>query len=256
MKALIGIGDSWTQGEGGYPEEVWKANNGRMWKPLYESKHLIPIEQENSWVNRLAKKINHTPVNLGQRGMGNRGAVRSLYLQDYSNYNGGAVVFLLSGFDRFDFFNEYWQTDHYKFQTLWPHLDHKDEHILYTKYIYKEKAVAVETACCIIEAQNFAIANGFEFVFGNCFELRGKDYFDKFCPEVSIKIPWDRYIHSYTDYSCFAELLVIKDGLCDTASVAEFYPKLDYPAKHMTNDIHPTIEGYKVITDEIKRIFF
>ena len=55
MKALIGIGCSWTQGEGGYPDELWKAHNGRMWLKLEESRHLIPVEQENSWVNRLAK---------------------------------------------------------------------------------------------------------------------------------------------------------------------------------------------------------
>ena len=58
MKALIGIGDSWTQGEGGSPDEMWEANNGRMWKKLSESLHLIPIEQENSWVNRLAQHLN------------------------------------------------------------------------------------------------------------------------------------------------------------------------------------------------------
>lgn len=258
MKALIGIGDSWTQGEGGYPDEIWRENNGRMWKKLSESKHLIPIEQENSWVNKLAKKINYTPINLGQRAIGNRGAVRSLYLHDFSKYKGGVIVFMLSGFDRFDFFDRHWKSDHYKFITMWPFRTEKDEHVMYTEKIYSEEAVAAETACCIVEAQNFAKSNGFEFILANAFETRGKEYFDSSCPEISNKIDWGRYTHSYTDYDCFARLLVIKDGLCapEKDAVAEFYPKLPYPATYMTNDIHPTIKGYELIADEIYKTFY
>jgi hypothetical protein len=257
LKALIGIGDSWTQGEGGYSDEVWKANHGRMWKKLSESMHLIPMEQENSWVNRLAQHLNYAPINLGQRAIGNRGAVRSLYLNDLKLYTSGTVVLILTGFERFDFFTEQWQDNHYKFETLWPFLDHKDMHVMYQK-LYSEEAAAVETACCILEAQNFAKANGFDFIFGNGFEIRGQEYLDKMCPEVSSKIDWGRCVHSHTNYDCFARLFARQDNLCadDYESVANFYPKMDYPATYMTNDMHPTIEGYKLIAAEIKRIFF
>lgn len=258
MKALIGIGCSWTQGEGGYPPEIWRKNGGRMWLKLAESRHLIPVEQENSWVNRLAKKIDYVPINLGQRAIGNRGAVRSLYLNNYSQYSGGTVIFMLTGYDRFDFFNKEWQTDHYKFITMWPHRDDKEEHRLYASAIHNDPGVAVETACCILEAQNFAKVNGFEFIFANGFETRGKEYFDSMCPEVSKQIDWSRYVHTYTDYICFAQLLVRKDGLCDETydAITSFYPKMPYPAKYMTNDLHPTQSGYEVIAEEIKRIFY
>jgi hypothetical protein len=258
VKALIGIGCSWTQGEGGYPDELWKAHDGRMWLKLEESRHLIPLEQENSWVNRLAKKINCVPVNLGQRAIGNRGAVRSLYLQDNSEYGGGTVILMLTGFDRFDFFNKNWGTDHYKFLTMWPQRDDKDEHRLYAKAIHNEPGVAAETACCILEAQNYAKANNFDFIFANAFETRGKEYFDSMCPSISEQIDWDRYVHSHTDYICFAQLLVRRDGLCKETyeAIAEYYPNMSYPAKYMTNDIHPTQDGYELIADEIKRIFY
>ena len=154
MKALIGIGDSWTQGEGGYTDEVWKANNGRMWKKLSESMHLIPMEQENSWVNRLAQNLDYASINLGQRAIGNRGAVRSLYLNDVSQYTSGTVVLILTGFERFDLFNEHWQDDHYKFHTLWPFLDHKDIHKLYQK-VYSEKAAAVVKPLVWVEHKDF-----------------------------------------------------------------------------------------------------
>jgi len=259
---LIGLGDSWTQGEGGYPEELWQANKGRMWLKLEESKHLIPIEQENSWVNRLANKIEYTPINLGQRAIGNRGAVRSLYLQDFSQYTTGTIVLLLSGFDRFDFFNNNWATDHYKFTTLWPHMKNKEINTLYG-LLYNEESSAIETACCILEAQTFAKANNFNFIFANAFEIRGKTYFDKMCPTVSAKINWQNYVHTFTDYRCFAELLVRKDGIYPEEKImhgsinefVNFYTNLPYPAKYMTNDIHPTITGYELISEEIKTIF-
>ena len=256
--AVIGIGDSWTQGEGGYPEHIWKENNGRMQKNIYESKDLIPIEHENSWVRRLADLLDYSPVNLGQRAMGNRGAVRTLYLNDFTNYTDGVVALILTGFDRFDLFAPHWQTDHYQFKTLWPFLNHKEEHIFYGKNLYSEEAAAVETACTIIEAQNFAKINGFDFIFGNGFEVRGEEYLRHMCPEVANKIDWSRCIHSHTDYGCFAQLFVRRDGLCaeDYETVSNYYPNMEWPATYMTNDMHPTIEGYKLIAEEFKRIFY
>lgn len=255
---IIGIGDSWTQGEGGYPKQLWEENNGRMWKKIYESKHLIPIEHENSWVKRLADILDYTPVNLGQRGIGNRGAVRTLYLNNFKNYTKGTVILILTGFDRFDLFESHWANDHYKFKTLWPFLDHKEEHIFYGKNLYSEESAAIETVCSILEAQNFAKANNFDFIFANGFEMRGEEYLKQMCPEVADKIDWSRCVHTHTDYDCFARLFVRLDGLCaeDYATVVDYYPKMDWPAKYMTNDMHPTIEGYKLIAQEIKRIFY
>lgn len=256
-KVIIGIGDSWTQGEGGYPEHIWKENNGKMWKKLDESKHLIPIEHENSWVNKLALSTNSVPVNLGQRAIGNRGAVRTLYLNDLSQYDSGTIILILTGFERFDLFKSHWNADHYQFETLWPFHTHKKEHVFYGRNLYSDEAAAVETACCILEAQNFAKANGFKFIFANGFEIRGKEYLDSMCPEVANKINWSRCVHSHTDYDCFARLFARKDNLCkdDYKSIAKFYPKMEWPATYMTNDMHPTIEGYKLIASEIKRVF-
>jgi hypothetical protein len=103
---IVGLGCSWTQGEGGYPEEIWKQYNGKINLPMNKGIHLIPIELENSWVNVLAKQKDYYPINLGQRGIGNRAAARTLYLTntDWSKIENGIVVFMLSGFERFDFF--------------------------------------------------------------------------------------------------------------------------------------------------------
>jgi hypothetical protein len=72
------------------------------------------------------------------------------------------------------------------------------------------------------------------------------------------KIDWNRCIHSHTDYGCFAQLFVRRDGLCaeDYETVSNYYPNMEWPATYMTNDMHPTIEGYKLIAEEFKRIFY
>ena len=50
-KYIIGLGCSWTQGEGGYPEEVWKEHGGRVQVRFRSDHYLRKIEHENSWVN-------------------------------------------------------------------------------------------------------------------------------------------------------------------------------------------------------------
>jgi hypothetical protein len=255
MKSVIGLGCSWTQGEGGYTEETWKQYNGWVRLETEKGKHLIPEEQEASWVNQLCKNYltDYTPINLGQRGIGNRGAVRMLYLTDLDTVSEATIVLMLSGFDRFDYFAENWRHEHYKFKTLWPQLRHREEFIVYSKLLHNEPAVAVETACCIIEAQTFARAHGFKFVFANAFDHRSRDYFDIYCPEVANRINWDNYFHNSVDYKSFAELLIKKDGKTSFKEAMSFYSKLSWPSEYITNCIHPTAKGYKLIAEELAK---
>lgn len=270
MNVLFGLGCSWTQGEGGYPEEIWKEYNGRINLPMHKSYHLISTENENSWVNVLCRDHikDYVPYNLGQRGIGNRGSVRSLYLTnlDFSKIDNGIVVFMLSGFERFDFFRTGW-TDaklcfksdikdaaHYNFQTIWPHLGTNKLWNIYTKQVYAEDVTAAETVCSIVEAQTFCKANGLKFVLANAFDNRGKEYLYKHCGNLANRVDWSCYIHEYRNYNTFAELLIKKDNWLspeEEINYITYYSKLPYPKKHLTNCLHPTIDGYKVIAEEL-----
>jgi hypothetical protein len=88
QKYIVGLGCSWTQGEGGYPQDVVDAHGGRTQircgqpgQP--DSDYYLRVhELENSWVNQLCKY--HFPdyksLNLGVKGIGNNAAVNSYIL--------------------------------------------------------------------------------------------------------------------------------------------------------------------------------
>jgi hypothetical protein len=88
-KYIIGLGCSWTQGEGGYPDQVWQDHGGRVQVRGRSDHYLRQIEHENSWVNVLCRDHfpEYEPMNLGVRGIGNRAAVGQLHFCDKIDWN-------------------------------------------------------------------------------------------------------------------------------------------------------------------------
>lgn len=270
MKLVVGLGCSWTQGEGAYPEHLWKKHNGRINLPIGESINLIPFEHLGSWVNVLSRDYfkNYTSVNLGQRGIGNRAAAKSLYLSniDWNTVTDAIVVYMLSGFERFDFFRNDWNDTvqeklnphkdipHYNFQTLWPHLGVSKPWNAYARYLYSEEGTAAEQLVNILEVQNFCKAHNFKFVFANAFEDRGKEFIYKHCGKLADQVDWSCYIHDYRNYANFVHHLVELDNWLPRHEIHHYYGhyiELPEPKKHLTNCIHPTIDGYKAIAEEL-----
>ena len=105
QKYIVGLGCSWTQGEGGYPQEVVDAHGGRTQiragqpgQP--DSDYYLRVhELENSWVNQLAKYHfpDHKSLNLGVKGIGNHAAVNQLHFVDQHDLEDaeGVIVFML-----------------------------------------------------------------------------------------------------------------------------------------------------------------
>lgn len=270
-KVVVGLGCSWTQGEGGYPDHIWKQYNGRVNLPMYKSRHLIPYEHEHSWVNVLCRDhlTGYTPVNLGQRGIGNRGSAKSLYLVDFdwNDVEEGIVVFMLSGFERFDFFRDSWRNEkfcghsdikdagHYNFQTLWPHLGNQRVWDVYAEDIYSESGIAGEQLANIMEVQTFCKAYNFKFVLANAFDGRGRQFFEEHCGPLSNRIDWSSYIHTSRNYESFVELLVKKDQFVSEENWRHYYNAYQEspgPKQYLTNCVHPTIDGYKLIAQELR----
>jgi lysophospholipase L1-like esterase len=93
-----------------------------------------------------------------------------------------------------------------------------------------------------------------KFILANAFDNRSKDFLYEHCDNLANKVDWSCYIHDYRDYQTFAQLLVRKDNWLSKEMQPHYYEKysnLDYPKKHLTNCIHPTIDGYKVIAEEL-----
>ena len=281
-KYIIGLGCSWTQGEGGYPEQVWKDHGGRVQVRGRDDYYLRAIEHENSWVNVLTRDHfpEYEPVNLGVRGIGNRAAVHQLHFCDKVDFENstGVIVLMLSGFERFDFFqgnpkrstnqndgysnNEY---AHYKWRTMWPVPDNGGGDAplwnCYAKILWSEQFIAAELMMALLDLQTFAKAYGYTVVVANAFNQRFegiKQYLENNVGSLINKFDWSTYIHETTPYSAFVQKLVELDGLLDPKdwrSFHSYYHKRDWPATYLTNceGAHPTLAGYKVIADELAK---
>jgi hypothetical protein len=283
-KFIIGLGCSWTQGEGGYPDHIWKQYNGRVQLRGVDDYHLRKYEHENSWVNVLSREYfpDHTPINLGSRGCGNRAAVHQLHFCDKVDFDNpnttGIIVLMMSGFERFDYFqNTPFRTAnqpdgysngefvHYKWRTMWPHegCDGTERPIwdAYAKLLWSEQFVAAEQLMALLDLQTFAKAHNFKVVVANAFNQRHEGIKEYFIQNAGVnltcKFDWpNSYVHNTTPYTAFVQKLVELDGLIPSThwhGFHQYYNKLSWPATYLTNceGAHPTIEGYKVIAKEL-----
>lgn len=276
-KYIIGLGCSWTQGEGGYPNHIWHQYNGRPQISLrgQDDYHIRQYEHENSWVNVLCRDhfTDHTPINLGIKGIGNRAAVEQLHFCDRVDFSNseGIIVLLLSGFERLDLprtdsagngqddgysNGEY---PHYKWNTAWPYDSHDMFWKAYAKELWSERFVATGQMLSLLNLQSFAKAHNYKIVLANAFNQRPEGiigYLKDNTDSLANKFDWDCYLHNTTEYVAFVQKLVELDDLMpkdNWEGFHQYYFKRDWPAEYLTNceGAHPTIKGYKVIADEL-----
>lgn len=277
-KYIIGLGCSWTQGEGGYPDSIWQQYNGKVNLRCVPDTHLRSYEHENSWVNVLCRDYftEYTPVNLGARGIGNYAAVHQLHFCDKIDWENseGYIILLLSGFERYDFFHQSPRYNsghndgysngnyaHYKWRTAWPIAGEGGEEeplwAIYGKMLWSEQFVASHAMMALLDLQTFAKAHNFKVVVANAFNQYHpslKNYLIEQTGSLAQKFDWNTYLHEKTNYVAMVQKLVQLDGLMnpkDWGGHYEFYQKRAWPAKYLTNCIHPTIDGYKIIAKEI-----
>jgi hypothetical protein len=277
-KYIIGLGCSWTQGEGGYPDEIWHQYNGRPQISLrgHDDYHIRHYEHENSWVNVLCRDhfTDHTPINLGVKGIGNKAAIDQLHFCDRIDWDNstGTIVLLLSGFERLDLPHTYSSSDgqddgysngeymHYKWQTAWP-IDSGNNMFwkVYAKELWSERFAATGQLLALLNLQAFAKSKGFNLVVANAFNQRSEgiiEYLRANTGELCDKFDWSCYLHNTTDYVAFVQKLVELDDVLPADKWNEYfqaYYARKWPAEYLTNceGTHPTIKGYKVIADEL-----
>ena len=290
-KYIVGLGCSWTQGEGGYPQEVVDAHNGRTQiRPGQpgqpDSDYYLRVhELENSWVNQLTK--HHFPeyksLNLGVKGIGNKAAVDQLHFVDQHDLEDaeGVIVFMLSGFERFDVFQErpkdnsgFEKPDSYnngeyrheKWRTAWPIEQKEGDGAFWTCYareLWSEQFVASHAMVTLLNLQTFAKANNFKIVLANAFNQRPEGVYEwlkEYTGKLVDKFDWSCYMHNETDYEAFMQKLVELDGKLSKEDWGAYHSvynprNLDTHSEYLTNDegSHPTVKGYRVIADEIAK---
>lgn len=273
-KYIIGLGCSWTQGEGGYPDHIVQKHNGRVQQYCRKAQDTDPElrrhERENSWVNVLCRDhfTDHIPMNLGIKGIGNKAAVEQLHFCnriDWENST-GIIVLMWSGFERLDFLTDFPINDdkiddgysdntyiHTKFFAAWP-FESDNPHSgpiwnAYAKCLWSEQFVAVNQMLNLLNLQTFAEAKGFKVVVANAFNypevldsggvsLTADKYLEQYSGTLYNQFNWSNYANADTDYVSFVQKLVWEDGLLLKDKWNEwftFYKQRDYPSEYLTN---------------------
>lgn len=266
-KLIIGIGDSFTQGVGSWSKETYTEYGGFV-DPLRIPEHLAIEMYEYSWVHQLCRNhlTDHTPVNLGILGKGNRASLKELYLNPHINVFDAkevTVVYMLSGIERFDFINrEFTKDGNSHFLAMWPNpwdknTTHKQLWEAYARDLWSEKFVCLETLLHLKEAEMFCKANGWNLVIASAFDQRiTKDNFINKVGEEHVELiesaPWDKFLYPQGCKS-FMQLLLRYDGREELADGAfyDYYSKLKFPTEYITNCMHPSREGYRIMAEEI-----
>jgi hypothetical protein len=264
-KIVVGLGDSFTQGVGSWSKETYKKYNGWI-DPLKIPREVVDEMYHNSWVHQICRNhlTDYIPVNLGIMGIGNRGAVKELYLNPYIDLDNASeviVVLMLSGLERFDFINREFPS-HAHYYTMWPNpwdpnATNKKLWEVYAKDLWSEKFNVLENILHIREAEMICKAKGWKFVVTSAFDQRvTKEYFLKEAGAVHNKlintVPWDKFLYPQ-EMKSFMELLLTYDGRPEMAlgDFYVYYSKLKEPTEYITNCMHPTQEGYRIIAEEL-----
>ena len=265
-KFLIGIGDSFTQGQGSITPDLYE----KYGDAVYESNHRLPIDAEeraNSWVGQAAKKLpDYYPINLGQRGKGNRSAAKELYLNSLDPSSEKIVVYCLSGMERFDLVQKDFSSQH--FYAMFPNpnfKEHKNElYRIYAREIYSDQMAVVETMLNIAEVQNWCKANNAKLLLVSAFDSQiNREYFNKTLPYnkkhlvdiVDWSLFWrprgyDTFLHMLIDLqeNKSDEVEKLKDG--------NFWNKYykNFPCKeYITPCCHPTYKSHGLFASSLRQ---
>jgi len=276
-KILIGLGDSFTQGHGACDIKIWdkyKWDDKKMYNEYFHD--VVESGYQNSWVNQLCK--NHLkdfiPINFGLSGRGNRAAVKELYLHPELNIELAKekiVVYMLTGYERFDFVNKDYEVGHHKFNTMWPTTDCGNDLRTvgneYMNHVRSDRMGLIELLLNIAEVKNWCKVHNAKFVLTSAFTptinkqfmtdhiigdlLYGKEsHVEKL---VNI-IDWDEFF--YPDgFRCITDYLLSLEERTDL--INEFsswnYYEFAYSHKKMTPNgyitkcAHPSDDGHKEI---------
>lgn len=282
-KILIGLGDSFTQGQGACSLELWEKHNWDLKQKISatDNFHLLKSSYENSWVNKICENhlTDFIPINFGMTGRGNRGAVKELYLHPDLQLEKSSeiiVVFMLTGMERFDFVHKNFN-EHVHYRTMWPMNDDKLS-LQYLEEIWSDKFGIIESLLSIAEVKMWCKSNNaklfltsafsttynYEYFFNtlNSSTNKEKNYFnnkqDYLNLLINSNIEWDNFIRP-KGYTCVTDFLCHLEGredLINSISPHDYYKyayKLNKlsPNEYITPCAHPSYKGHEKIAEII-----
>jgi hypothetical protein len=281
-KILIGLGDSFTQGQGACSVELWEKYNWDLGTSSeIDNYDLLKSSYENSWVNKICENYltEYTPINLGMTGRGNRAAVKELYLHPDLQMEKSKeiiVVFMLTGMERFDFIDkEFFEHVHYR--TMWPNNNSKLSSG-YFEEVWSDKFGVIESLLSIAEVKmwcklydaklflisafspNFNRNYFFNTLIGDGKEnknylYKNKDYTNLL---LNSNIDWDDFIRP-NNFNCVTDFLCHLENREDLISLSSPHHYYEYaygldkmsPNGYITKCAHPSNKGHEKIAELI-----
>ena len=266
-KYLIGIGCSYTQGQGGVTEHIYQ----KYGNEVFNGNHRLPIDAEErqcSWVGQICEKHlrSHTPINLGQRGRGNRSAAKELYLNRLDSKSEKIVVYALSGMERFDFPIKDAMFAHNHFYAMFPTPNNKGKPLwsAYAEHVWSDQFVVIETILNILEVQNWCKLNNAKLLLTSAFcSDISREYFrqqlNHMPSEVYLAdlVDWDLFWRP-DGYDSFLHMMLdlqengsdevndLKHGSYWSKYIGKFPPK-----EYITPCNHPTYKSHKIIAEKM-----
>lgn len=291
-KILIGLGDSFTQGEGGYSLDIWEKYNWNT-KMMKQDQNIDVILSgyENSWVNKICKNYlnDFTPINLGMCGRGNRAATKELHLHPELNLELAKekiVIFMLSGLERFDFVHDKFN-EHHHFRTIWPFATETSElenlWKAYAEKIYGDRFSVIELLLNIAEVKTWCKANNAKLILTSAFtpiykrnnliKLIKGDYIEtntffretKRIEALVDIINWNEFLYPENE-NCFTDYLLVLENRYDLMDFNSSYLFHEFaykqeklsPKGYISKCAHPSYKGYeeisKVIYNHMKKL--
>lgn len=283
-KILIGLGDSFTQGEGACLPEVWEKYdwNTKKMSDNFSRDEINQSNLENSWVHQICKNhlTDFIPINMGMTGRGNRGAVKELYLHPDLKLEIAQekiVVFMITAIERFDFVHKYF-FDHVHYYTMWPtigtEIEEKSLWDSYREFIFSDRSAIIELLLSIAELKNWCEVNNATLILTSAFRpeysfnyffkcIKGDEYnymdeSDKYVADMCKIIDWDNFLRPkgfkcMTDYLCHLENR--EDLIMDhhSGKYYDYAATLDKlsPNGYITKCAHPSYLGHKAIAEII-----
>lgn len=276
-KLIIGLGDSFTEGQGALSDATWAKYDFDTKKRTLDL-HEDELEEElsNSWVHQLCRNHlpHYTPINLGFRGKGNKNSFKNLTTLNkdlgIEKAKEKIVICHLTDMMRYDFLNEHHvnENHHNYYTTMWPHNPSEREEPWrkklwegYRDGLWSDSFGCIEFLINIQDLKNWCKLNNAHLLLTSAFSQEyTRDYFlhhlihDHYISLVDI-IDWENDFYYPEGYNCFTDLLCEKEGKKEWVGTQEWYwyahKYKGTPNGWFTPCAHPSIKGHALIAEKI-----
>lgn len=276
-KLIIGLGDSFTEGQGALSDSTWdKYNHDTKIRTLDLHEDELEEELDNAWVSQICKNHapQYTPINFGFRGKGNKNAFKNLTTLNsdlgIEKAKDKIVIACLTDMMRYDYINHHEINHNYHnfYTAMWPHkpADNAKGWVKklwngYKEGLWSEMFGCVEFLVNAKDLKNWCKLHNAKLLFVSAFSQEfTKDYFSHYLNQTAYFnlidiIDWENDFYYPDGYNCLTDILALKEGRADWVGNQQWYQSAmennGTPEGWFTPCAHPSIKGHALIAEKL-----